>query len=78
MNLEVRQVADPVYANARGAAWIAAVGMKVLAFSDIPTLVKIRKTYSPDARNRLVYDDGFENFQLIYARMKDIYRRMNQ
>ncbi|MEI2708631.1 MAG: FGGY-family carbohydrate kinase [Chitinophagaceae bacterium] len=26
MNVEIKQVQDPIYANARGAAWIAAVG----------------------------------------------------
>ena len=32
MNVEIRQVQDPVQANARGAAWIAAVGLGEIAF----------------------------------------------
>ena len=27
MDVEINQVIDPIYANARGAAWIASVGM---------------------------------------------------
>jgi len=52
MNVEIHQVADPVYANARGAAWIGAVGMGEITFNDIPELVKFKNTYVPNPQNR--------------------------
>jgi xylulokinase len=78
MNVEIKQVADPLYANARGAAWIAAVGLGEIAFSDVPQLVQFKGTYHPNLHNRAIYDEKFEIFQTIYRQMKDIYRRLNR
>ncbi|MFN8398511.1 MAG: FGGY-family carbohydrate kinase [Anaerolineales bacterium] len=78
MNAEIKQVADPIYANARGAAWIAAVGLGEIKYGDIPELLQFRRAYQPKVENRAVYDRGFENFQLIYKQMKGVYRRLNQ
>ena len=78
MNVEIKQVADPLYANARGAAWIAAVGMDQIAFGDIPRLVQFKRSYHPNAHNRAIYDEKFEIFQTIYKQMKGVYRRLNQ
>jgi xylulokinase len=77
MNVEIKQVADPIYANARGAAWIAAVGLGEIQFSDIPALIQFKNTYQPQERHRSMYDDRFEVFKLIYKQMKNIYRRLN-
>lgn len=77
MNVEIKQVTDPLYANARGAAWIAAVGLNEIQFSDIPQLVKFKKTYQPQLKNRKLYDDKFDVFKLIYKQMKNVYRRLN-
>ncbi|MCB9110104.1 MAG: xylulose kinase [Anaerolineales bacterium] len=78
MNVEIKQVADPIYANARGAAWIAAVGLGEIKFADIPELIQFRRAYQPQVQNRGVYDRGFNNFQQIYKQMKNLYRVMNQ
>jgi len=78
MNVEIKQVADPIYANARGAAWIAAVGMGEIRFSDVSKLVQYKKSYQPQLHHRALYDDKFEVFQLIYKQMKSIYHRLNQ
>ncbi|HNB41936.1 MAG TPA: FGGY-family carbohydrate kinase, partial [Anaerolineales bacterium] len=78
MNVEIKQVADPIYANARGAAWIAAAGLGEIKFADVPELIQFRRAYQPQIKNRAVYDRGFENFQLIYKQIKGVYRRLNQ
>ncbi len=77
MNVEIKQVADPIYANARGAAWIGAVGMNEIKFSDIPQLVQFKCAYTPRAKNRTLYDEKFEVFKAIYKQMKDIHHRLN-
>ena len=77
MNLEVRQVVEPIYANARGAAWIAAVGLGQIAFSDVPKLVEIKQSYEPQGENRGVYDDRFDIFTKIYKQMAPIYKKLN-
>ncbi|MBP8998613.1 MAG: FGGY-family carbohydrate kinase, partial [Anaerolineaceae bacterium] len=43
MGVCIRQVEDPVYANARGAAWIGAAGIGEISFSDIKRMVKFKK-----------------------------------
>ena len=77
LKVEIRQVSDPVQANARGAAWIGSVGMGEIKFSDLQALTQIRKTYHPDAANRSLYDDRFDVFKKIYKQMNGLYRRLN-
>lgn len=77
MNVEIRQVADQIYANARGAAWIAAVGLGEITFDDVPRLTKIKKAYLPREENRELYDEKFEVFKLIYKQLKGVYNRLN-
>jgi xylulokinase len=78
MNVEIQQVADPIYANARGAAWIGAVGLGEIKFSDIPGLVQFKQMYKPQSQNRALYDDKFQVFQQIYKQMKSVYGRLNR
>ncbi len=78
MNVEIRQVTDPVYANARGAAWIGAAGLGEIQFSDIPGLIEFRNRYLPGAGNRALYDDNFRIFKQIYRQMKGIYHHLNR
>ena len=77
LNVRIKQVQDPVYANARGAAWIGAVGMKEIRFADIPALVQIKKEYFPLEKNRSIYDQKFAHFLKIYDRMKVVYHEIN-
>jgi xylulokinase len=77
MDREIRQVCDPICANARGAAWIAAVGLGELSFRDIPGLVAFKQTYVPAAGNRVVYDERFDIFKDVYRQMRPIYHRLN-
>lgn len=78
MNVEIKQVADPIYANARGAAWIAAVGLGEIKFADVPQLVQFNCSYQPQSNHRALYDEKFEVFKLIYKQMKDIHHRLNK
>jgi xylulokinase len=77
LSVEIKQVADPIYANARGAAWIAAVGSGEIRFEDIPQLVQFKRTYEPQPQNRALYDEKFTVFQKIYQQMKGVYHRLN-
>jgi xylulokinase len=78
MNVEIKQVMDPVYANARGAAWIGAVGLGKISYKDVPQLVQYKKAYTPDENNRQLYDERFAVFTQVYKQMKNVYKRMNQ
>ncbi len=78
MKVEIKQVSDPIYANARGAAWIAAVGLGEISFSDVPHLVEFKRTYAPNSRNGVIYDERFAVFTQVYKQMKSVYKRLNQ
>ncbi len=77
MDVEIKQVAEPVYANARGAAWIGAVGLGEISFNDVPKLVKIKQVYVPDNKNRSLYYERFDAFKTIYKQMKGVYKKLN-
>lgn len=74
----IRQVKDPIQANLRGAAFLAAVSLGYLRFDDIPARVKIANTYSPNPDNRKIYDELFREFLNIYQCNKGIYGRLNK
>jgi len=73
----IRRVKDPIQANARGAAFIAAVGLGEIAFEDIPGLIAYEGICEPDSANRATYDRMHHEFLAIYKAMKGIYRRLN-
>ncbi len=77
MDRPIRQVKDPIQANARGAAFIASVGMGFISFAEIPGLMEYQTTYEPRAETRRVYDALFREFVNIYMRNRGIFRRLN-
>ncbi len=74
----IRQVADPVLANARGAAFSAWVALGQLTWEDIPSRVEIVETYQPDPANRATYDRLFASFIDLYKKNKGIYAKLNR
>ncbi|OHD19449.1 MAG: xylulose kinase [Spirochaetes bacterium GWD1_61_31] len=78
LGTEIRQLADPVYANARGAAWIAAVALGALRFQDLPSLTIFKRSYQPAARAASRYNEKFAVFKDIHRRMRGIYHRLNR
>ena len=78
LNVEICQVQDPIQANARGAAWIAAAGLGEISFGDVPRLVQFKRTYAPTPEHRALYDERFAVFTQIYNQMKGVYHRLNK
>jgi xylulokinase len=77
LGVPVRQPEAPIQANAVGAAMIAGVGIGAISFDDIPGLIRIRRTYLPDAQRKALYDQSFENFKFAHQQLAPLYRRMN-
>jgi xylulokinase len=77
LNMEVRQVVDPIQANARGAAFIAAAGLGEISLADVPALVEFKRIYTPNPHNRQLYDHRYGTFVEIYKRMRGLYRKLN-
>ena len=77
LGVAIRQVRDPIQANARGAAWIAAAGLGEIAFADVPGLVQVQRVYEPQAGPAAVYDESYATFLELHRRLKPLYRRLN-
>jgi xylulokinase len=73
----IDQVADPLSANVRGAAFVAAVGLGKLKVEEISALVPIEKRFEPNPENRAIYDELFKTFLEIQKHSAGMYQRLN-
>ena len=78
LNRTIKQVKDPIQANARGAAFIASVGLGYLSWDQIPDLIQFSNVFTPNPENREVYDKLFSEFTNIYKIMKKTHKRLNE
>lgn len=77
LDVRIRQLKDPVKANARGAAFIGAVGLGLLRFEDVPGLIEVERSFEPSRTDRRLYDDLFGTFTELHKRLAPLYRRLN-
>jgi xylulokinase len=77
LDREIRQVAHPIRANARGAALLAALALGQVGVDDLSRKVEVVATYRPRPEHRATYDELFESFTTVYRRNKAMYRRLN-
>ncbi|MHA1959682.1 MAG: xylulokinase [Candidatus Thorarchaeota archaeon] len=77
LNRTIRQVKDPIMANARGAALIASVALGYCTFDEICHIVQFSKTFEPNPDNRVLYDSLFQEFLNVYKNNEKMYRRLN-
>ena len=73
----VRQVADPLEINVRGAALLAAVALGRASFGAMDG-VPIARTYAPDRANRATYDALFREYLGLYRATRGAYARLNR
>ncbi|MHA1340500.1 MAG: xylulokinase [Promethearchaeota archaeon] len=77
LNRTIRKVKDPIQANARGAAFIVAIGLGYLKFEDIPKYITYEKIFKPNPDNRKIYDKIYKAFLSIYKKNRKIYKFLN-
>jgi len=77
---EIRRVHAPLDAPSLGTAMMVGVGLKV--YKDFETaakkLIKIEKVFTPDEKNRKVYEKLYGCFKEIYARLEDVFYELNE
>ena len=78
LNRPIRQVAEPIQANARGAAILAGVALGATTFEEAAGHVKIQQEFLPNPANRAVYDTLYGAFRSIYDKNRKIYARLNK
>jgi xylulokinase len=77
LDRKIQQVVEPIQANARGAAFIASVGLGYLKWDEIKQCCQISNVYTPNPENRRIYDTLFKEFVNIYKIMKGTHKRLN-
>lgn len=73
----IRQVAEPNYAIARGAALHAWLALKRMTLDDLERSVAIAHVYHPRPENRAVYDRLFKEFVNSYKSNRRMFARLN-
>lgn len=74
---QVRRIDQPRQANTRGAALLAAVALGEIAVGDIAERVRTAATFNPDAANRALYDERFDEFRAFYKANRKMFTRLN-
>jgi len=69
------RVEHPREANARGAAFLAALGLGRLTVPQLSALARVERTFAPRAENRPIYDELYGEFVDLARRLKPFYRQ---
>lgn len=73
----MRKVKDPRFANARGAAALALVALKLMTFKEVSEKIVIEKEFVPEKETAYTYRTLFKEYLSVYANNKNIYARLN-
>src|SRR5260370_25036736 len=71
-------VAEPTYANLRGAGLFAAIFTRRMSLDDARDVVKVTDTFEPQPDARAVYEPMYREFQHFYDRLHSSYARLNR
>ena len=77
LNRTIRRVKNPIQSNAKGAAFVASVGLGYITFEDISQLTEFSHIFHPNPDNRAIYDKLFKQFIEIYKKNRKIYHSLN-
>jgi xylulokinase len=77
MGRRIRQVADPVLANVRGAGLLTLLALGRIRVDDMPAMVEVGRTFEPDPDAAKVYEMLYGEFVNLYKQTKQIHRRLN-
>ncbi|HET7011037.1 MAG TPA: FGGY-family carbohydrate kinase, partial [Anaerolineales bacterium] len=73
----ILQTERPAHATARGAAFIAWIGLGRMRPSDVSRLSRVRRTYTPEPSSRKVYERAYAAFLELHRRTRGIFHKMN-
>jgi xylulokinase len=72
-------IENPQEAGAIGAALAVPVALGIYGdYKDIKQVVRIRKTFEPDAKNKKIYDVLFGHFKDVYEKLSPLYKSLNR
>jgi xylulokinase len=78
LDVTIERVADPLHANLRGATLLAALALGGVQREQIRALVPVDRVFTPDPRNRPVYDRYYAEFARLYKAQRKMFGRLNR
>jgi xylulokinase len=75
LGTRIRLPVDPIQVNARGAAFLAGVGIGALRFDEIPGRVALERSFEPDATQRALYAGSYARFRAAHRSLRPHYQR---
>ncbi len=77
LDRRIERVAEPMYANLRGAALFAAMSLGKSDLAGAAATVRVDSTFDPDPRARAVYEPMYGEYRRLYHRLHGMYARLN-
>jgi xylulokinase len=77
MDRTIERVAEPLHTNLRGAALMASLALGAVRRGEVRDLVPVERVFTPDARNRAVYDRLYSEFPGLYKAQRKMFARLN-
>ena len=74
----IERVADPMYANLRGAAIFAGMSLGKFSLDEVGEMVRVTSVFEPDPQARAVYEPMYREFKHLYDRLHGVYARLNR
>jgi xylulokinase len=77
LDRRIERVAEPMYANLRGAALFAAMSLGKNDPAGAAATVRVDSTFDPDPWARAVYEPMYGEYRRLYHRLHGMYARLN-
>jgi xylulokinase len=77
LDRRIERVAEPMYANLRGAALFASMSLGNIDLAGAAARVRVDGTFDPDPRARRVYEPMYAEYRRLYHRLHGVYARLN-
>lgn len=74
----MERVAEPAYANVRGAGLFAAISLGHASVDDVRAMVRVTDSFEPRPEARATYEPMYAEFKQFYSRLHASYRRLNR
>jgi xylulokinase len=78
LNRPINQMSEPLMSNSRGAAMLALLALGKMDINEAAKSVAVQKVFQPNADNKNLYSDMFDNYIDVYNRNKPIFARLNK
>jgi xylulokinase len=73
----VERVAEPMYANLRGAALFASMSLGNIDLAGAAARVRVDRAFAPDPKAQQVYAPMYAEYRRLYHRLHGVYARLN-